>query len=113
MAMTMQGEVALQTVDTVVRAAPGLPAHSAAFQSFEKVSDAARELNDTRGTQSKSKFATACTTLIDTGAMRAIDRASRDGALCKADTFAITAATYVSTILAPSRLSALSVSMRL
>lgn len=43
MAMTMQGEVALKTVDTVVRAAPGLPAHSAAFQSFEKVSDAARD----------------------------------------------------------------------
>lgn len=113
MGMTMQGEVALQTVDTVVRAVPGLHAHSSASQSFEKVSDAVRGANHARGTQSKSKPARACASLNGTAVMRAIDQASRDGALRKTDTFAITAATHVSTILAPSRFSALSVSMRL
>jgi len=113
MAMTMQGEVALQTVDTVVRATPCLPAHGSAYQRFEKVSDDALEANDARGTQTKSKLARACATLNDTGAMRPIDQACRDGFLRKAGTFASKSALQISTILGRSGFWARSVSMRL
>ena len=112
MGMTMQGEVALQTVDTVVRAVSGLHAQSSASQGFKKVSDAVREANHARGTQSKSKPARACASLNGTAVMRAIDQASRDGALRKTDTFAVTTATHLLKILAPSGFSAMSVSMR-
>lgn len=103
MAMTMQGEVTLQTVDTVVRATPGLPAHSSACQRFEKVSNAALEANDARGTQTKSKLARARATFDGRGAMRVIGLASSDGLSPKADTSAIATATHLSTTRALAR----------
>jgi len=103
MAMTMQGEVALQTVDTVVRATPGLPAHSSAHQRFEKVSDGALKANNARGRQTKSKLARDRATFDGRGSMRVIDLASRDGLSLKADTSAIATATHLSTTRALAR----------
>lgn len=114
MAMTMQGEVTLQTVKTVVRAASNLRAFNCVYERGKtEIYDAAHVAFEALGTKSKSKLIGVCAKLGGTFIRRIIELPDQDVISRRTDRITIKSATHFQRFSPLARIAALFLSMRL